>query len=105
MRCHGRLLFLDAAHVSPTRSQSQAAGQFGKLFRRTRGVDLNTAVVQIARVACEVQFAGGALNKVAVANALNASAHEPAPRLDPLLFHSATIEGPLHSGQPDESDS
>src|SRR6266566_5012276 len=73
---HGRFLLVDSAHIGEARSLRETLAQFVKFRRRAGGVDLYTAVVQIARVAGELQFGCRAFDEVAEAHSLYASANE-----------------------------
>src|SRR5664279_4824856 len=77
-----RLLFFDAAHVAPSRAAVQHAGQFGELGYGADGVDFDAPVVEIAGVAREPEFHGGALREVAIADARHAPTDEPSLCVD-----------------------
>src|ERR1051326_5868771 len=81
------LLLLDRAHVAPSRSLTERSGELGQLACGTDGVDFDAPVGKIARIAGEPEIASGALREVAVADALYASADEPATAVLRLLRH------------------
>src|SRR5664279_4366905 len=72
-----RLLFFDAADVAPARSLVQFAGELRKLVDGAHGVNFDASVVEIAGIAREPEFGGGALGEVAITHALHAAADEP----------------------------
>ena len=72
------LFFVDAADVRPAGAAVQHAGQFGELATGADGVDFDAAVVEIAGVAGEAEFDGGALGEVAIAYALDSARDVPA---------------------------
>src|SRR5215475_8954225 len=88
-----RLLFLDAAHVRPSRTAVKQAGEHRQLRRRPDGVDLHAPVLEIAGVACEAEFDGGALRVIAITDALHTAANAPSSRFGRLSLRLA------HRGQ------
>src|ERR1035438_1114138 len=76
-----RLPLFHATHVAPERTAIQASGEFLEQVQGADGVDFDATIVQIARVACEAEFGGGALGEVTITDALHASAHKPEARI------------------------
>ena len=66
-------LFVNAADVGPTGAAMEEAGEGGELGRGSDGVDFDAPVVEVAGVAGEAQFSGGALGEVAISDTLNAA--------------------------------
>lgn len=77
IRAHLGLLFLDSLHLGPTGALAQAAGEFRKLVFGTNRVHFHAAVIQIAHVTAQSEFAGDTLRKVAEPNTLDAAADPP----------------------------
>ena len=79
------LLFVDAADVGPSGAAMEEAGECGEFGRGTDGVDFDAPIVEVAGVAGEPEFNGGALGEVAIADTLNAAADVPAPGFLPVI--------------------
>jgi hypothetical protein len=89
-----RFLLVNAADVGPTGSAMEESGEGGELGRRTDGVDLDAPIVEVAGIPREAEFRGGALGKVAIADALDAAADKPAPCFTPGIGRRG-----VHAGQ------
>lgn len=66
---------IHSAHFGPARSLPQQSSQLGKLGGAAGGVNLDVAIVQVARPSRQSDRVGGALDKKAEPDALNAPAH------------------------------
>ncbi len=72
---HVGFALFNAAHVGQPRALPQPPGELGMLFASTHGVNLHAAIIEIARVAADVEIDGRALREVPEAHALDASAN------------------------------
>ena len=72
------ILLINPEHIRKSRACPQPLAQLRQIRRRAGRVDFHAAIVQIARVACELELGCDALNEVAEADTLHASADEVA---------------------------
>jgi hypothetical protein len=79
IRCDCRLLFFYAADVGPARSTIEQAGENRELGCGADSVNFDAAVIEVAGVAGESEFDGGALGEVAIADPLDTATDIPAP--------------------------
>src|SRR5262245_31693386 len=73
-----RLFLFDTPNIRPSRAGVQPGCEFRELVRRAGRVNFHAAIIQIARIAREVQLLGGALSEITVTDTLYTPADEPA---------------------------
>jgi hypothetical protein len=71
-------LFIDTSNLGPSRSLPQTSCQLRELFDRSDRVDFYPAVVQIARISCEIEIHGDPLDEVTETDPLDAPPYKVA---------------------------